>query len=56
MFSALNPEELEIILGAMNSATFKANEDVIKQGDDGEHLYVVENGVLSCSKVFVSAY
>jgi hypothetical protein len=30
MFSALNPEELEIVLGAMNSATFRAGEAVIK--------------------------
>lgn len=52
MFSALNPKELEIILGAMQSVTKKAGDQVIKEGEDGDNLYVVEKGTLSCTKVF----
>ena len=54
MFNALNPEEFEIVLGAMVGVQKKAGEVIIKEGDDGDNLYVVEKGVLDCTKVFVS--
>ena len=50
MFSALNPDELGIVLGAMQRVEKKAGDLVIKQGDDGDNLYVVETGTLSCFK------
>jgi cAMP-dependent protein kinase regulator len=53
MFNALNPEELEIVLGAMTNVTKKAGENIITQGEDGDNLYVVEKGVLTCEKLFV---
>lgn len=52
MFNALNPEELEIVLGAMTNVTKKAGENIITQGEDGDNLYVVEKGVLTCEKLF----
>ena len=54
MFSALNPSELDIVLNAMANVTKKAGENIIKQGDDGDNLYVVEKGCLTCTKMFVS--
>lgn len=54
MFSALNPQELSIVLDAMFSVKKKAGELVIKEGDDGDNLYVVESGTLTCTKLFVS--
>ncbi len=54
MFSNLNPDELEIVLGAMQEVKKQAGDEVIRQGDDGEELYVVETGKLRCTKVFVS--
>jgi cAMP-dependent protein kinase regulator len=51
MFSNLNPDELEIVLGAMQKMTFQAGAQVIKEGDDGDNLYVVETGKLKCTKV-----
>ena len=36
----------------MNECQFKQGDDVIKQGDDGEVLYVVDSGELDCYKVF----
>ena len=51
MFSNLNPEELEIVLGAMQKVTFAAGTTVITQGEDGDNLYVVETGKLKCSRV-----
>lgn len=53
MFSALNPNELSIVLDAMQNITKKQGDLIIKEGDDGDNLYVVESGVLSCTKTFV---
>jgi cAMP-dependent protein kinase regulator len=36
----------------MEEKRFKAGDYAIKQGDDGNELFVVENGTLSCYKVF----
>lgn len=52
MFSALNPNELEIVLGAMVGVSKAAGETIIREGDDGDNLYVVEKGTLNCTKVF----
>lgn len=52
MFNALNPAELAIVLDAMSSVIKKTGETIITQGDEGDMLYVVESGVLSCSKLF----
>lgn len=38
----------------MEEKKFSEGVDVIKQGDDGDDLYVVEEGMLSCSKLFVN--
>ena len=50
MFSALNPDELNIVLGAMQKVVKQPGDQVIKQGDDGDSLYVVETGTLACYK------
>ena len=53
LFSNLDQKELDIVIGAMEEKTFDKDEYVIKQGEKGECLYVVESGTLDCSKVFV---
>lgn len=53
MFSALDEKERDIVIDAMEESKFAKGESVIKQGDDGDVLYVVESGVLSCYKTFV---
>lgn len=42
MFSSLDEKEREIVVGAMKEVTFKAGDWIIKQGDDGDNLYVVD--------------
>lgn len=44
MFKALSREDLNIVIGAMAERHFKQGETVIKQGDAGAVLYVVEEG------------
>jgi cAMP-dependent protein kinase regulator len=54
MFESLNPNELDIVLNAMVGVTKKEGEVIISEGDDGDNLYVVDKGVLNCTKIFVS--
>lgn len=52
MFNTLDERDLEIIINAMSIRPYKANEWVIRQGDDGNELFVVSAGKLKCEKVF----
>lgn len=51
MFSSLDDKELEIVIDAMELKEFGPGDKVIQQGDDGDELYVVESGTLSCYRV-----
>lgn len=44
MFSALNPTELEIVINAMQQVKLSPGDVIIREGDDGDNLYVVESG------------
>lgn len=52
MFQHLDEKEKGIVIDAMEQCDYKANDVVIKEGDQGEVLYMVESGILSCTKVF----
>lgn len=54
MFSALSQEEINIVIGAMQGVKVQPGDVIIKEGDDGDNLYVVEAGTLICTKIFVS--
>jgi hypothetical protein len=38
----------------MISVHKKEGETIIREGEDGDNLYVVEIGTLTCTKIFVS--
>lgn len=52
MFSALNDKEMAIVVDAMEEKRYKAGDAVIKEGQDGHELFLVENGTLNCTKIF----
>jgi len=52
MFSALDDKEKEIVVNAMEEIKVDVNDVVIKEGDQGDCLYVVGTGNLSCTKIF----
>ena len=37
----------------MDLIKFPAGKDVIRQGEDGDNLYVVESGELTCHRIIV---
>jgi cAMP-dependent protein kinase regulator len=53
MFSALDEQELEVVIDAMDEKKAVVTENVIVEGEKGDELYVVEDGILECYKHFV---
>jgi len=52
MFSVLDDKEKDIVIGAMEECHVKPGEWVIKQGEAGDVLYVIDEGDLDCFKRF----
>ncbi|CAD7958849.1 unnamed protein product [Amoebophrya sp. A120] len=48
LFSTLEESELEIVVMAMEEVKPAAGERIIQQNDDGDCLYVIEEGVCQC--------
>ena len=53
MFSALDETELEVVINAMDERRPAAGANVIVEGEKGDELFVVEEGILDCYKQFV---
>ena len=50
MFADLSESDLLIVIRAMQLKSFEANDDVIKEGEEGNCLYIVDIGKLECTK------
>ena len=50
MFDTLNPVDTKAIIDAIMATSRKAGDVIIQQGDDGDNFYVVEEGLLTCTK------
>ena len=52
MFAALENKEKDILVDAMEEKKILNGKWIINQGDDGDNLYVVDQGTLECYKKF----
>jgi len=52
MFTALDEREFNIVVDAIEEVTGKAGDAIITEGDQGDCMYVLEQGTLDCTKVF----
>lgn len=52
MFSNLDESEKKIVIDAMEERKVTANTCVIKEGEEGAELFMVQSGRLACTKVF----
>ena len=52
MFKMLTDSEKSIVIDAMKEKCYQKDDYVIKQGDDGDELFLVESGLLKCYKKF----
>ena len=55
MFNALDEGELDIVLDAVEEVQVKKGINVITEGDQGDCMYVLNEGSLACTKVFPGA-
>ena len=46
--------EMDILIGALQKKSFKKGETIIKQGEKGEHFYIISSGLIGIyrSKLF----
>jgi cAMP-dependent protein kinase regulator len=44
MFSALDEQEMEVVIDAMDEKKAAQGEKIIVEGESGDQLYVVEEG------------
>ena len=52
MFNALEPREFEIVVDSIEEVKVQPGDAIIKEGDKGDCMYVVEQGTFACTKVF----
>ena len=52
MFSALDGDDLKIVIDAIEEMKFTSGDKIITEGDQGDCMYVLEQGSLLCTKVF----
>ena len=52
MFKELDEKEFNIVINAIEEVKVNAGSKVITEGDQGDCMYVLENGSLNCTKVF----
>ena len=54
LFNNLESNDVDLVIGAMEEKNYKSGEYIIKQGDNGDCLYIVDSGELDCTKRFPS--
>ena len=52
LFNSLEGKELQTIIDSFEEKRYKAGQNVITQGEEGDVLYLVDSGDLDCEKVF----
>ena len=50
MFNSLDEKGQEIVMNAMEIKEYAAGDWVIRQGDDGNELFIVDSGLLKCTQ------
>lgn len=51
LFSKLSEKDLDVILLAMKQTVFEPGQRIINEGDDGDYLFVIEEGKPECKKL-----
>ena len=49
VFGRLNPEQLKILRGIAQERTFPAGNEIFKEGDAGDGVYLVKEGLVEIS-------
>jgi hypothetical protein len=54
LFNMLEEKDFKVVIDAMEENKYPQGSYVIKQGESGDVLYLVDTGELNCEKLFVS--
>ncbi len=54
LFNSLEEKDVNTVIDAMEEKIVKAKTHVIKEGEQGDVLYLIESGILECYKTFVN--
>jgi cAMP-dependent protein kinase regulator len=54
IFTGLDENDIKIVIDAMEEKKFNADDKVIVQGEEGNELFVVDSGTLTCVRQFVT--
>jgi hypothetical protein len=54
LFNSLEEHDLNTVIDAMEERRYQENDYIIRQGENGSVLYLVESGQLDCYKKFVN--
>jgi len=52
LFAALDEKSARVVIDAMSEVTLTKGDRVIKQGDDGDFLFIIDRGECECYKTF----
>ena len=52
IFNSLEDQDMETVIDAFEEKRYKSNEIVIKEGEKGDVVYLVDSGELDCEKTF----
>jgi len=52
MFSNLDDNEKNTVIGAMEEKKFVTGETIINQGDSGDELFILDSGSADCFKIY----
>lgn len=55
MFMSLEEKDMQVVIDAMDQKKAAAEEYVIKEGEPGEVLYILESGTMQCTKMIDGA-
>lgn len=51
LFKSLDQKDADVVKGAMEERFFKTGEFIIKEGEKGDELFMVDEGELECTKM-----
>lgn len=51
LFSNLNKDDISIVIDAMEEVTTTADQDVIVEGEQGNTLFIIQEGEFDCFKI-----
>ena len=50
VFAILKPDQIEALVGSVRTLNFNSGQVIVKEGDIGDLLFIIKDGVVSCTR------